>query len=135
MLHIVPDYYKEFRSIAGACRHSCCIGWEIDIDADSAARYAAAGGELGCRLQKHIDFTADPPHFILGENERCPFLNSANLCDIYAQLGEQALCGICTDHPRFHNELPGRTETGLGLCCEEAARLILGRTAPVRPSR
>ena len=133
MLHIVPDYYKEFRCIAGACRHSCCIGWEIDIDAASAARYAAVDGELGCRLRQHIDFTADPPHFILGQGERCPFLNSANLCDIYAQLGEQALCGICTDHPRFHNELPGRTETGLGLCCEEAARLILGRTAPVRP--
>ena len=133
MLHIVPDYYNEFHCIAGACRHSCCIGWEIDIDADAAARYAAVKGELGRRLRAHIDFSADPPHFILGEGERCPFLNGANLCDIYAQLGEQALCGICTDHPRFRNELPGRTETGLGLCCEEAARLILGRKAPVYP--
>ena len=53
MLHIVPDYYKEFRCIAGACRHSCCIGWKIDIDAASAARYAAVGGELGCRLRQH----------------------------------------------------------------------------------
>ena len=29
---IVPDYYKEFSCIADHCRHSCCIGWEIDID-------------------------------------------------------------------------------------------------------
>lgn len=27
-----PDYYDRFRCIAGACKDSCCIGWEIDID-------------------------------------------------------------------------------------------------------
>ncbi len=132
MLHIVPDYYIEFRCIGGSCRHNCCIGWEIDIDADSAAYYAAVPGEMGVRLQKNIDFSAQPPHFILGEGERCPFLNGENLCDIYAQLGENRLCGICADHPRFRNELPGRIETGLGLCCEEAARLILCREEPLR---
>ena len=46
-------------------------------------------------------------------------------------LGEDHICGICTDHPRFRNELPGRVETGLGLCCEEAARLILSQQEPV----
>ena len=32
---------------------------------------------------------------------------------------------ICREHPRFHNWLGSREETGLGLCCEETARLIL----------
>ena len=29
---IAPDYYNKFSCIADKCRHSCCVGWEIDID-------------------------------------------------------------------------------------------------------
>ena len=131
MQTVFPDYYKDFCCIGGACAHNCCIGWEIDIDPDTAARYAAVPGELGARLQKNIAWDAEQPHFILGEGERCPFLNSDGLCDLIIALGEESLCGICADHPRFRNELPGRVETGLGLCCEEAGRLILGRRGPM----
>ena len=35
-------------------------------------------------------------------------------------------------HPRFRNDFSDRTEMGLGLCCEEAARLILTRTEPMQ---
>ena len=129
MLHVFPDYYQAFRCVGGSCRHNCCIGWEIDIDPDSAARYAALAGPLGDRLRKNICLE-DTPHFILGQEDRCPFLNDRNLCDLILDLGEASLCQICTDHPRFHNELPGRLETGLGLCCEEAGRLILGKSTP-----
>ena len=131
MLQVVPDYYKEFHCIAGACKHSCCIGWEIDIDPEMAEYYRNLPGELGERLRVNIAWE-DPPHFILGEGERCPFLNKENLCDIILTLGEEQICGICSDHPRFRNELPGRVETGIGLCCEEAARLILSRREPMR---
>jgi len=131
MQYIFPDYYKDFRCIAGECRHSCCIGWEIDIDEDSLDFFDSVPGEFGERLRNNISREAEP-HFILGENERCPFLNEKNLCDIILTLGEEHICGICTDHPRFRNELPGRVETGLGLCCEEAARLILGKKEPVK---
>ena len=132
MKQVYPDYYPQFQCIAGACRHSCCIGWEIDIDEDSAARYAALPGDFGARLRAKIDWESDPPHFILGAEERCPFLNADNLCDMILELGEDALCNICAQHPRFHNELPGRLESGLGLCCEAAAALILGQVSPVR---
>lgn len=128
---IVPDYYPRFRCIAGECRHSCCIGWEIDIDEDTLEAYKAADGELSQRLRAHIDFDSDCPHFITGEDGRCPFLNGENLCDLIIGLGEESLCGICHLHPRFRNEFSDRTEMGLGLCCEEAARLILTNTAPV----
>ncbi len=120
---VYPDYYKGFECIKGECRHNCCIGWEIEIDSDTASFYNSVGGELGDRLKRCIDWNESC--FILGENERCPFLNSENLCDIIIGLGEDKLCGICTDHPRFKNELPDRTEIGLGLCCEAAADLIL----------
>ena len=120
---VYPDYYKDFECIKGDCRHNCCIGWEIEIDSDTAEVYKSVDGDLGDRLKRYIDWNESC--FILGENERCPFLNSENLCDIIIGLGEDNLCGICADHPRFKNQLPDRTEIGLGLCCEAAADLIL----------
>ena len=35
------------------------------------------------------------------------------------------------DHPRYRVFLAVRTDIGLGLCCEEAARLLLSRTEKV----
>ncbi len=131
MLHIVPNYYAQFKCIASACRHNCCIGWEIDIDEDTAEFYQDYSGPMAKRLQTDIDFSGEPPHFILGKNERCPFLSKENLCDIIIEMGEEHICQICSDHPRFHNELPGRLESGLGLCCEEAARMVLSQQEPV----
>lgn len=62
------------------------------------------------------------------EQGRCPFLDERNLCTAYLRVGEQAMAEICREHPRFHNWYADVLETGLGLCCEETARLIL--TAP-----
>ena len=121
MKTIVPAYYPAFCCIADRCQHSCCIGWEIDIDDDTAALYRTIGGELGERMKQHIDDGS----FRLDEQERCPFLNANGLCDIICECGEDALCQICADHPRFRNPFSGRVEIGLGLCCEEAAHLIL----------
>lgn len=133
MKKYAPDYYKEFRCIAGKCLHSCCIGWEIDIDDDTLEIYKSTKGNLGRRFEENIVTEADgTSHFCLGEKERCPFLNDKNLCDIYTELGEDALCQICSDHPRFRNYYSDREETGLGLCCEAAGKLILSCKNPVQ---
>ena len=127
MPDIHPAYCESFRCIASACRHNCCIGWEIDIDAKSAARYAALPGALGDTIRAAAA-PGDPPHFRLDDAGRCALLGGDNLCKIQRTLGESALCAICRDHPRYRVFLPGRTEIGLGLCCEEAARLLLSET-------
>ena len=126
----IPNYYPFFRCIAAACKHSCCVGWEIDVDAEALARYDGVQGAMGERLRLSIDRKADPPCFRLAEDERCPFLNRNGLCDLITELGEDSLCHICADHPRFRNVLPDRVELGLGLCCEAAAGLILSQTDP-----
>ncbi len=123
MICVFPDYVPTFQCIASRCRNSCCIGWEIDVDEDTMETYRAVKGAFGERLRQGI--AGEEPHFVLGKEERCPFLNQENLCDIILQLGEEALCQICSDHPRFYTWLPDRVEKGLGLCCEEAARLLL----------
>lgn len=130
MNHTYPIYYKSFKCTASACSDNCCIGWEIDIDADSLDRYMAQGGNLGKRLHSSISLEGTP-HFIL-QNERCPFLNGKNLCDIFTAMGENALCEICTQHPRFHEWFGNVKESGIGLCCEAAAELILLNPKPAR---
>lgn len=129
---IAPDYYPLFHCIADRCRHSCCIGWEIDIDPDMRERYRAVPGAFGERLSASIDDSGETACFRLGADERCPMLNANGLCDLITELGEESLCQICADHPRFRNFYSDRTEIGLGLCCEEAARLVLSREAPMK---
>lgn len=133
-----PDYYSEFRCIASACRHSCCEGWEIDIDRESAQRYEELPGKLGERLRANMEPAPEDEkndenyaHFRLMEGDRCPFLRRDGLCDIITEEGEGMLCQICSDHPRFRNFWEDRTELGLGLACEEAARIILTREKPM----
>ena len=46
---VKPDYYDSFRCIADKCRHSCCIGWEIDIDEDTLDLYENIPGDFGDR--------------------------------------------------------------------------------------
>lgn len=125
----VPDYYDRFRCIASRCTDNCCIGWEIGIDPAALADYQSQPGAFGDRLRAAIQ-PGDPPFFTLTKSGRCPFLNEENLCDIYRQLGENHLCAICDQHPRFHNWFGAEKESGLGLSCEEAARLILFSAPP-----
>ena len=124
---VVPSYYEAFKCIADRCQHSCCVGWEIDIDEESLERFSQVKGELGERLKANIR----DGHFVLDEKERCPFLNQRGLCDLIIGLGEGCLCQVCADHPRFRTFFSDRTEIGLGLCCEAAGALILGREEPM----
>ena len=132
MKRVEPAYFAGFRCIAAACRHNCCVGWEIDIDPAALARSQSCPGAFGERLRRCIAEDGGTASFRLTAEERCPFLNAQNLCDVILTLGEAALCDICRLHPRFFNRLGNREEAGLGLACEEAARLILTQTAPMR---
>ena len=141
-----PSYYGEFECIKGECRHSCCIGWEIDIDDTTMGRYASVGGDIGDSIRKSIfvpklnerdkaenedgeDFDSSDfngaSHFVLTAGDRCPHLDGCGLCRIITELGEGYLSDICRLHPRFFNETARGREVGLGMSCEEACRIIL----------
>ncbi len=122
-----PSYYKDFCCIADKCRHSCCVGWEIDIDEETMLKYRCMNGDYAEEIRKSIDDEAEgePACFRLLENDRCPHLDSRGLCRIIMNCGEEYLCHICSHHPRFYNITPARNEVGIGLSCEEAARIIL----------
>lgn len=129
---VAPDYYNDFKCIADKCRHSCCVGWEIDIDEESYVRFMQMPGKFGERVRKNITMGEDGPYFHMTNDGKCPFLNEKGLCDMIIECGEDCLCQICDDHPRFRYFWSDREEIGLGLCCEAAGELILGKKECVK---
>lgn len=124
-----PRYYQRFQCTAAACTHSCCVGWEIDVDEETLARYDALPGALGEEIRAGITRTEDGCFFTLDKEERCPNLRADGLCRIICALGEGYLCDICREHPRFYHTVMGRMECGVGASCEAAAALILSSDA------
>ena len=122
---VVPAYYNKFRCIADKCKHTCCTGWEIGIDDETYKLYSETDSQMSKHISEQIIVDSDGPQFKTDENKKCPFLLENGLCDIIIKKGEGWLCQICRDHPRFKNYFSDRIEIGLGMCCEEAARLII----------
>ena len=127
MKTIKPYFFDGFKCIADKCTDSCCIGWQIDIDPETAEKYAKEKGVLGDKLKKNIENGS----FITGEGERCPFLRKDNLCELICEKGEDYLCEICREHPRYYEFYGDYVDAGIGLCCEEACRLLFGSDKPL----
>lgn len=125
-----PSFFDQFKCIGSACTDTCCAGWEIEVDETTAEGYLTEKGAFGDRLRREIGSEPGEYFFKLQDN-RCPFLNKENLCDIFINLGEDRLCDICREHPRFYNWFGDYTEVGLGLCCEEAERLLFSDSKPL----
>lgn len=133
MIERYPKYYEDFSCIAGSCEDTCCAGWEIDIDDKSYAYYMKLEGEFGKRVRDSIkeydtkEEQYESHGFRLVEGKRCPFLNENNLCDMILQLGEEAICDVCTYTPRNFLEYGGVREISISPSCPEAGRLIFSQ--------
>lgn len=125
------NYYPKFRCIASECEHTCCAGWEMCIDAKTLDAYKGEKSAFGDNLHKGINFKK--AKFKADKSGRCAFLNDKGLCEIIINLGEQGLCQVCKDHPRFRSFFSDRIETGLGFSCEQATRDILSFKDKIQP--
>ena len=119
-----PKYYEDFKCIADKCTHSCCIGWEIDVDKRAYEKYKKSKCDYAKTVLNSIE-NRHTPHFSLTKEERCPHLNEKGLCEIIINMGEDYLCDICREHPRFYNFMNYGQEIGIGMSCPEACRIIL----------
>ena len=119
-----PSYYHTFSCIASACPDSCCHEWEVQVDAESAARYRALEGALGDALREHL-YDEEGETYLRNVGDRCPMWRDDGLCRIQAERGHEALCRVCQQFPRLRHDYGSFLELGLELSCPEAARLIL----------
>lgn len=127
----VPDYFDDFSCLAGHCPHSCCTGWEVVIDEETAQKYQTAPGVLGDRLRAALELDEDGDFCFPLNGGRCPFLNSENLCDIHCAWGPEATSVTCREHPRFTEDYGAFKEITLAASCPRANELLLGSDAPL----
>lgn len=125
MLEIYPDYYRKFTCLGGGCPDTCCAQWEVVVDDDTAALYAAVPGELGDALRRTLTTDEDGDRILRFSEGRCPLLTSGGLCSVQMVLGHKALCKTCREFPRLIQDYTNFREHSLSLSCPEAARLIL----------
>lgn len=123
-LHL-PNYYEEFRCLAGACPHTCCAWWEVPVDERSAAFYRTVPGELGQALRSALTADEEGEACFCLTGGKCPFLAQEGLCSLQRRWGEAGIPAICREHPRFTYDYGPVREVGLCASCPEAARLIL----------
>lgn len=129
---IYPDFYQDFSCKAGKCQHTCCAGWEIDIDDATAVKYQQLTGPLGDTIRQNTVEVDGTWQLLLGAGDRCPFLREDGLCELILRADESILCDICTNHPRFFVTLGDYELAGVGLSCEKSCELLLADTAPLQ---
>jgi len=132
MLERVPDYFDKFFCLADRCPRNCCVGWEVTVDEDTAARFQAVPGPFGERLRAALTRDAEGDRCFLRRDRRCPFLDGRNLCQVHQMLGAEYTARTCRLHPRFTEDFGPLRETSLSASCPMAAGLLLGSEAPLR---
>lgn len=125
MKNIYPSYFEKFRCIADKCPDSCCRGWDVVVDDETNEFYKTVVGEFGEKLKRLTEIDGDGDRIFVSQNERCPFWNNDELCDIYINLGEEHLCKTCREFPRITQDYTAFSEHLLSFACPEAARLML----------
>lgn len=138
MLKIYPTFFPDFQCKADKCRHTCCQKWEIDIDEETEKKYRNTQGPLGEELTKWMKTGEEGlTCFRMNEKGYCHFLTEKGLCRLVLEKGDDFLCQICRDHPRFY-KFPydgDRGEEimlcGTGLACEKTVEQLLAEKGPL----
>ena len=129
---LVPEYYKKFQCIGGACEDTCCAGWTITVDKPTYQKYKKVKEpKLKELLENKVKRDRKSKHdvayakIVLDENNLCPMVLEDGLCKIHKELGEKYLCNTCVTYPRHITKVGTVIEKSLTLSCPEAARLAL----------
>ena len=83
-----PAFSRGFHCRAGACRHTCCAGWDIDVDEESAYRFMTYKGEIGAIMKRYLAENDSGYQILLNEERRCPFLQRDGLCMLIREKGK-----------------------------------------------
>lgn len=97
----------DFRCIGPDCPASCCAdAWNIDVDADTLARWRAEPDESSRTwLLSALDTAAPPGRVLLRHtlpHNHCVQLSNDKLCAIQTRHGHEYLPAGCRLYPRIH---------------------------------
>lgn len=122
-----PLFFDAFMCKASACHNTCCQKWEIDIDDATKALYETLPGELGDKVRRAMITASDGSTcFSLNDKGYCHLLTDDGLCSLVLAKGDDYLCQICRDHPRFYKTLYDDLDiAGTGLACERTVEQLI----------
>ena len=129
------ELVKPFKCLASDCPDTCCYGWQIALDDETAERHRSEKGLYGRHLRFLLKNT-DPPTLrrIFGA---CPYFNSDRLCQFQQNGREELMPRVCRQFPRHSVKMGDIVETTILLSCPVSARLLVdnpGRLSYIRLS-
>ena len=133
-----PEYFDKFECIGSKCGENCCKDWVVYIDLDTYKNYLnLKESDFKRKLLENIIVTRDDKGNIenikvKSINNKCYFLDSDGLCDIYKNLGKENMCYTCRVYPRSYSVVNGNIEGCLSPSCIEASKLILKDKNPMK---
>lgn len=133
-MYIYPDFLMEFRCIGSECLNTCCNGWDVRLDEDTAEYYEQLEGTFGDFLRQHVlrdEKTNKITAIRLGERKICPFLNEEGLCRIQIECGSEHLGAICQNYPRYERESENISLLGVVTSCDAVLDILYNRMQPV----
>ncbi len=128
-----PAYYDRFQCLAGACRFSCCKGWNITFNKKDylALKRQEGSDELTANLTQNVRRIRQGPNAgrFYGEFDMsggtCPLLREDGLCSLQLEKGHGALPEVCRVFPRTQAYSDsGYLERRLTPACEAVLELL-----------
>ncbi len=130
-MDIHSNICDKFSCIGGDCKRTCCVGWDIGIDAGTNEFYQNFPGEFGDYLRKNLSETEKGIMIRMTDEQSCPFLDEKGLCRVYQNCGEEHMSNTCKVFPRVTKMIGKIKFWGISLSCEEALRIIYEEKEPL----
>lgn len=77
-MKIYPDFYNQFQCVGMNCQNTCCAGWTITLDSETAQFYESQNNKFGTVLKQNITEIKGQKAILMTSENRCPFLFPAS---------------------------------------------------------
>ena len=113
----------SFRCLGSECPATCCQGWRVPVDDDTAALWRGEGFEAEAEALWDLEDGGRIMH--LDERSLCVLVTPDGLCGVQQRHGAAAMPHCCATFPRELRRWPDGDEVTITAGCPEAARLML----------
>ena len=131
-MYIYPNLYKQFECIGAACQKTCCAGWSINLDPETANYYRQLNTDFGKFIRENIYEKNDMTLIRMTSDKRCAFLDEDGLCQFYRNCGPEHMSNTCQVFPRRRLTKGGNDMRALSLSCEAVLQLLQDRSDPIQ---
>ena len=125
----VINFYKDFTCLATECPNTCCRGWHISIDDETAARYHEEKGAEGIRLRAMM--SGNKTKEVRRVFGRCTHETKEGLCRLQRMGRVELMPEVCRVFPRRGILIGDDMEVTFELSCPLTARLLLENVSDI----